>query len=178
MERDLLWATSFRRWIFYLKEFVVQARLIAVNETVKHLKSETSTQKIIAGITEWIPKALSPFEALLTKWLVADYVFLDREFFKIDAHIFYYTIWITTERETIKFPVVIEIKEAFSFTDFSSKYVFNSWRLKNAGFKVKPQPINSKKAAIFKFSSKKGAKIDLIRILDGLFSPKNTTKDV
>lgn len=118
----------FESEFYYLKEFIVQAKLLAVDEVVKHIKMGTGTQKIIDLIPEWIPNTLSPFELLLTKWIVADYIFTYQLGVQSNTHTFYNTIKIIVERETINFSVRILIKGDFEW-EFAPKYVSNNWRL-------------------------------------------------
>lgn len=118
----------FESEFYYLKEFIVQARLLAVDEVVKQIKMGTGTQKIIDLIPEWIPNTLSPFELLLTKWIVADYIFTYQLGVQSNTHTFYNTVKIIVERDTKNFPIQIDLQSSFHWT-IDINWVNNKWRL-------------------------------------------------
>ena len=118
---------KFENDFFYLKEFIVQIVWLALPAIYKHLKEGTSTQRIIDLIPQIIPNTLSPFELLLTKWVIADYFFFKMDKFKIDSINFYNTVRVTAERETKKFPTQISfIKQKVKENE---KIMFGRWQL-------------------------------------------------
>ena len=119
---------TFESEFYYLKEFIVQARLLAVDEVVKQIKMGTGTQKIINSIPEWIPNTLSPFELLLTKWIVADYIYTHKLGVLSNTHTFYNTVKIIVERDTQTFPIQIHLQTSFDWT-IDINWVNNKWRL-------------------------------------------------
>lgn len=114
---------------YYLKEFIVQTKLLALNEVVKQLEEEKGTQRIIDGIPNLVPNTLSPFEELLTKWIIADYVHTFEQGSIRSTETFYKTVKTIVERETKNFSVQIDFCKSPVELEFALQFVYGHWRL-------------------------------------------------
>ena len=86
---------------------------------------------------ELMSEEFSEFEHLLAKWIVADYHYTYRNFlvdndekrFIDNVYNYYTAVKTIVKRDTVNFPIQIEIKEPIDLKEFGVNYVNGTWRL-------------------------------------------------
>lgn len=110
---------------YYLKEFLVQIKLLAMPEIVKQIRQNTGAHKILELIPNLIPNSLSPFEELLTKWIISEYLFTYSHELKIKPDTFCNMVNVIVNRDIKDFGFSIELTD---FMDGDDNYI-HSWEL-------------------------------------------------
>ncbi len=131
---------KFESEFYYLKEFIVQTR-IAAGDVLQRLQAKTGTQKVIDAIPTLVHNDLSPFEEMLTKWIIAHYLFIHyRHEEKLpNIETFFTTVKTITLRDTQNFPVQVSMNTEGWNMDFNFNGVNGEWKLIDESKALKPR---------------------------------------